>query len=80
MTLDRLRDAYNAQPFRPFVMHLADGRQVPVVHREFIMPVPSGRTVIVVQPDDTVNIIDLLLVTDLELKPSTNGMRKRRRA
>jgi hypothetical protein len=80
MTLDRLRDAYNAQPFRPFVIHLADGRQVPVVHREFIMPVPSGRTVIVVQPDDTVNIIDLLLVTDLELKPSTNGARRRRRA
>ena len=80
MTIDRLRDAYNAQPFQPFVMHLADGREVPVVHREFIMPVPSGRTVIVVQPDDTVNIVDLLLVTDLELKPSTNGSRRRRRA
>ncbi|MEX2142630.1 MAG: hypothetical protein WD894_25475 [Pirellulales bacterium] len=80
MTIDKLRDAYNAQPFRPFVIHSADGRQVPVVHREFIMTVPSGRTVIVVQPDDTVNIIDLLLVTDLELKPSTNGGRRRRRA
>ncbi len=80
MTIDRLRDAYNAQRFQPFVMHLADGREVPVVHREFIMPVPSGRTVIVVQPDDTVNIVDLLLVTDLELKPSTNGSRRRRQA
>ena len=80
MTIDRLRDAYNAQPFQPFVMHLADGREVPVVHREFIMPVPSWRTVIVVQPDDTVNIINLLLVTDLELKPATNGSRRRRRA
>jgi hypothetical protein len=80
MTIDRLRDLYNAQPFRPFVMHMADGRQVPVVHREFIMAVPSGRTVIVVQPDDTVNIVDLLLVTDIELKPSTNGSRRRRRA
>lgn len=79
MTIDRLRDAYNAQPFRPFTIHLADGRRVPVVHREFIMSVPSGRTIIVVQPDDTVNIIDLLLVTDLELKPSTNGQRRRRR-
>jgi hypothetical protein len=80
MTIDRLRDLYNAQPFQPFVMHMADGRQVPVVHREFIMAAPSGRTVIVYQPDDTVNIIDLLLVTDLELKPSTNGSRRRRRA
>jgi hypothetical protein len=60
-------------------MHMADGRQVTVVHREFIMAAPSGRTVIVFQPDDTVNIIDLLLVTDLELKPSANGSRRRRR-
>ena len=30
---------------------------------------PSGRTVVVTQPDDTFNIIDLLLVTDLEIKP-----------
>jgi hypothetical protein len=44
------------------------------------MTVPSGRTVLVAQPDDTVNIIDLLLVTDLELKPAANGAAKRRKA
>jgi hypothetical protein len=80
MTIEQLRTMYSAQPFRPFVIHLADGREVPVHHREFIMTVPSGRTVIVCQPDDTVNIIDLLLVTDLELKPSPDGGRKRRTA
>jgi hypothetical protein len=80
MTIDRVREMYNSQPFQPFVMHMADGRQVAVVHREFIMAAPSGRTVIVFQPDDTVNIIDLLLVTDLALKPSSNGSRRRRRA
>lgn len=80
MTIDQLRNVYNAQPFRPFVIHLADGRQIPVHHRDFIMAVPSGRTLIVCQPDDTVNIIDLLLVTDLELKQTTNGSARRRRA
>ena len=79
MTIEQLRTAYNAQPFRPFVIHLADGREVPVVSREFIMAVPSGRTVIVCQPDDTVNIIDLLLITDLEFKTSSNGSQRRRR-
>jgi hypothetical protein len=78
MTIDRVRDAFNAEPFQPFVMHQADGREVPVMHREFIMAAPSGRTVIVVQPDDTVNIIDLLRVTGLEPKPATNGSRRRR--
>jgi hypothetical protein len=68
MTIEQLRDLYRARPFRPFVIHLADGRQVPVNHPEFIMTVPSGRTILVVQPDDRVNIIDLLLVTDLELQ------------
>ena len=79
MTIKQLRNVYNAQPFRPFVIHLADGRHVPVLHREFIMAVPSGRTLVVCQPDDTVNIIDLLLVTDLELKPTPNGTGKRRK-
>ena len=77
MTVEQLRNAYSAQPFRPFVIHLADGREVPVASPEFIMAVPSGRTVVVCQPDDTLNIIDLLLVTDLELKPGKNGSRRR---
>jgi hypothetical protein len=79
MTIEQLRNVYNAQPFCPFVIHLADGREIPVHHREFIMAVPSGRTVFVCQPDDTVNIIDLLLVTDLELKPNRGGSRRRRK-
>ena len=69
MTVEQLRQMYQRQPFQPFVIHLADGRQIPVVHREFIASSPSGRTVIVYQPDDSFNIIDLLLVTDLEVRP-----------
>jgi hypothetical protein len=80
MTIEQVRNLYNAQPFRPFIIHLADGRAVPVNHREFIMTVPSGRTIFVAQPDDTVNIIDLLLVTDLELKSRANGSGRRRRS
>ncbi len=79
MTIEQLRNLYSTQPFRPFVIHLADGRAVPVNHREFIMSVPSGRTVFVAQQDDTVNIIDLLLVTDLKLKPAADGSGKRRK-
>jgi hypothetical protein len=78
MTIDRLKELYDAQPFRPFVIHLADEREVPVRHRNFIMAVPSGRTIFVAQPDDSVNIIDLLLVTDLELKSIRNGTRKQK--
>jgi hypothetical protein len=82
MVIEQLRRLYEAQPFRAFTMHLADGRQLPVVHREFIAASPSGRTVIVYQPDDSFNIVDLLLVTDLEVKPEnekkSNGRKKQR--
>ena len=82
MVIDQLRKLYEAQPFRPFAMHLADGRQLPVVHREFIMVSPSSLTAIVYQLDDSFNIVDLLLVTDLEVMPEgeakPNGRRKRR--
>jgi hypothetical protein len=77
MTLEQVRTFYAAEPFHPFSIHLADGRTIPVLHREFIMAVPSGRILIVCQPDDTVNFIDLLLVTDLEVKPTANGGAKR---
>ncbi len=78
MTIDGIKELYDAQPFQPFVIHLADGREVPVSHRDFMMAVPSGRTIFVAQPDDSVNIIDLLLVTDLEIKRSRNGSGKGR--
>jgi len=79
MTIERLRELYDATPFQPFVIHLADGREIPVQHGDFVMPAPSGRTLVVWQPDDTLNIIDLLLVTDLELRPGRNGSQRRRR-
>ena len=80
MTIEQLRTFYSARPFQPFVMHLADGRSIPVLHPEFMASAPSGRTVTVYQPDDTLNVIDLLLVTDLELKLSRNGSGKRRKS
>lgn len=79
MTIDQLRNFYEAQPFQPFIMHLADGREIMVRSREFMASAPSGRTVIVYQPDDSWNVVDLLLVTDLEALPARNGARRRKR-
>ena len=80
MTLEAFREAFNAQPFQPFTIHIADGRSIPVVSREFIMRDPQGRTVLVYQPDGRLSTIDLLLVTELEKQPNgeTGTKRKRR--
>jgi hypothetical protein len=79
MTIEALRKLYDAQPFRPFVMHLADGREIAVSHREFMAAAPSGRTVVVYQPDDSFDIIDLLLVTSLKVQSGTNGTGRHKR-
>ena len=76
MTIEAIKQLYDAQPSQPFILHLADGRRIPVFHREFVARAPAGRTIIVVQPDESFNVIDLLLVTDVEVRPglvSSNG-------
>ena len=79
MTTERIRELLDVQPFQPFTMHLADGRAIPVHHRELIIAAPGGRTLIVVEPDDTMHIVDLLLVADFELKLRCNGSSGKRR-
>ena len=37
MTVAKLKEVYELQPFRPFTLRLADGRAIPVLHREFMM-------------------------------------------
>ncbi len=71
MTVEQLRNFHKAQPFRPFTIHLADGRSIPVPHSEFLSHSPSGRTAIVYHPDDTWSVIDLLLVTELRAQPES---------
>ena len=79
MTLEAFRETLNAQPFQPFTIHIADGRSVPVVSREFIMRDPRGRTIYVCQPDGRLSTIDLLLVTELEQQPEGESSRRRKR-
>lgn len=71
MTIEQLRAAHHAQPFRPFTIHLADGRAFTIPHRDFLSHSPTGRTIIVYHPNDSFSIIDLLLVTELEVHGST---------
>jgi hypothetical protein len=74
MRTDEFRNLCAARPFRPFRVHLADGRSIPVRHQEFAMLAPNGRTAVVYQPDSTFEIIDLLLVTSL----AVNGRKSAR--
>ena len=72
MTTDQFKSTLDLQPFRPFTIRMADGRAFEVAHPDFVAQSPSGRTVIVFQPDDSYSILDLLLMSELEV-PSSNG-------
>ena len=67
MTIERLKSIHGASPFRPFTIHMGDGRSFRVDHPEFLSHSPSGRTVIVYQIDDNFSVLDLLLMTELEI-------------
>ncbi len=69
MTIQQLDTARNARPFRPFSLHMGDGRTFPVPHPEFLSRSPTGRTVIVYGDDDQFSILDLLLMTGIEFHP-----------
>jgi len=79
MTIQPIRSLYNARPFRPFTLHLTDGRSFFVQHPEHIASSSSGRTVAVYQPDDTSQIIDIQFVADVEVEPTLRGSKKPRR-
>jgi len=67
MTTEQFKTTLHLQPFRPFTIRLADGRVFPVSHPDFVAQSPSGRTVIVFQPDESYNVLDLLLMTELQV-------------
>jgi len=74
MTAEQLRGMREANPFRPFTLHLADGRALTVPHRDFVSQSPGGRTIIVYRSDEAFSVVDLYLVTEQEVQaPSDSG-------
>jgi hypothetical protein len=73
MTTEQLRTAHRSKPFRPFNIRMADGRTFSIPHPDFLSVSPVGRTVVIYHPDDSASIVDLLLMTELELSPPSNS-------
>ena len=67
MTVEQLLAMQHAQPFRPYRIHMADGRRLDVHHQDFVARSPAGRGIIVYKPDETFEMLDLLLVASFEV-------------
>ena len=79
MTVEQLSGVHHAQPFRPCTIRMGDGRSFLVRYPDFLSRSPSGRTVIVHGDNDRFSILDLLLVTELQVGPNGHGKRPQRR-
>ncbi|HEU0010272.1 MAG TPA: hypothetical protein VFT34_10705 [Verrucomicrobiae bacterium] len=64
-----IRQLLAQRPFQQFTLHLANGRSLDVPHQDFISISQSGRRVIVEKNDDTFEIVDVLLINSVEVKP-----------
>jgi hypothetical protein len=67
MDIAGVREALHKNPFEPFVIRLADGRSLPVPHRDFVALTP--RRVIVGGEDDSWSVIEPLLIVSLDSLP-----------
>ena len=76
--IERIRQALYSSPFRPFRLYLADGGSLPVLHEDFVAFEPAGRELIVYLPDNSYQVVDVMLVTRLAVS-ARNGARARKK-
>ncbi|MGP0064129.1 MAG: hypothetical protein ACLQGP_11095 [Isosphaeraceae bacterium] len=72
----QVRAMQTAQPFRPFLVKLADGRHFEVRHPENISCSPNGREM-VVHDDDGMHLLEQLLV--IKLVPQSRSATAKRK-
>jgi hypothetical protein len=64
------------RPFVPFTLTLADGRKLTVPHNEFFSFFPSGRSAMLTHGDESFTLIDLLMVTAVDVKGRAAASRR----
>ena len=73
MKTEKVREVLRAEPFRPFWIHLADGGRFAVEHGDYVAVEPAGRELIVYLPDNSHHIVDVPLITRLEINARTDA-------
>jgi hypothetical protein len=71
MTSEHLRQTRDATPFRPFTIHMTDGRSYRVAHRDFLLVTTTGSIAVVHRVEnDAIDILDVMLMASLSVDPS----------
>ena len=62
-----LHQLHETRPFTPFTISMADGRKLLVPHNEFLSFFPGDRAAILTHNDYKFTVIDLLMVTAVDV-------------
>lgn len=65
MQADLLKELIHAEKFKPFTIHLVDGRSFEIPHQDFVFLTRTGRTVVVNTDGDRVQHIDVPLIVSV---------------
>jgi hypothetical protein len=65
MSPDRIREKIHATPFVPFFVEMLGGKRVRVRAREFVILSPAGRTLIVFDNSERVEMLDVSQIRDI---------------
>lgn len=75
METNAIREALHRQPFQPFSLRLADGRELIVPHPDFVA-VSNRRVVVINSQDESTSLLEPLLIVSLEFKADGQGAAK----
>ena len=65
MSPDRLREKIHATPFVPFVVEMMGGKRVRVKGRDYVILSPAGRTLIVYDDTERVEMLEVSQIIDI---------------
>lgn len=75
MAPDRIEAILSKRPFQRFALHVGDGRRLDITHPEIsILLPPKGRSLIVVSTDDRIHLLDVFLITGIDMAASDETM------
>jgi hypothetical protein len=69
MSTEELRVLMRSQPFKPFVVCLPSGKEVPIIHHDFAFLSPDGRTLFAYQRDMSFDMMDVISIENVKLAP-----------
>jgi len=65
MTVDAIKDIRDTTPFRPFIVHTANGRGFEVTNQDSLLFAEGGQTLILVTPDQRFHILATELISSV---------------